>query len=168
MAGAAADVGLTLAEKVAGQTGGGEMLLRRGLAMLVDLVFVAAALTSLVYGGLYVFGAPAFAPAVYGWLALAAAYFPVAEGLFGSTLGKFAAGVSVIDGAGRRPGVAKAAIRAFVRLVEANPLGAALPAAALVAVSPNRRCFGDIASETYVVRTEALTRALNDPAPLFD
>ena len=38
-----AGVGLTLAEKVAGQTGGGEMLLRRGLAMLVDLVFVAAA-----------------------------------------------------------------------------------------------------------------------------
>jgi uncharacterized RDD family membrane protein YckC len=163
-----AGVGLTLAEKVAGQTGGGEMLLRRGLAMLVDLVFVAAALIALIYGGVYVFGALAFAPAVYGWLALAAVYFPIAEGLFGSTLGKFAAGVSVIDVDGRRPGLGKAAIRAFVRLVEANPLGAALPGAALVAVSPNRRCFGDVASETYVVRTAALMRVLNDPAPLFD
>jgi len=157
-----------LAEKVAGQAGAGEMLLRRGLAMLVDLVFTAAALLAIVLGGVYVFGAPAFAPAVYAWLALVAAYFPLAEGLFGSTLGKFAAGVSVIDGVGRRPGLGKAVIRAFVRLVEANPIGAALPAAALVAVSPNRRCFGDIASETYVVRTEALIRTLNDPAPLFD
>jgi uncharacterized RDD family membrane protein YckC len=163
-----ADVGLTLAEKVAAQTGASEMLLRRGLAMLVDLVFVAAALIALVYGGVYVFGAPAFAPAVYVWLALAVAYFPIAEGLFGSTLGKFAAGVSVIDAAGRPPGLGKAGIRAFLRLVEANPIGAALPAAALVAVTPNRRCFGDIASETYVVRTDALIRTLNDPAPLFD
>ena len=162
------DIGLSLAEKVARQTGAGEMLLRRWLALLVDLVFVAAALVALIYGGIYVFGAQAFAPALYGWLALAGAYFPLAEGLFGSTLGKFAAGVSVIDQAGRRPGLAKGAIRAFVRLVEANPLGAALPGAALVAVSPNRRCFGDVASETYVVRTQALMRALNDPAPIFD
>jgi uncharacterized RDD family membrane protein YckC len=168
MARAATNVELTLAEAVARQTGAGEMLLRRWLAMLVDLVFVAGALVALIYGGVYVFGAPGFAPAIYAWLAAAAAYFPIAEGRFGSTLGKFAAGVSVIDSAGRRPGVAKAAIRAFVRLVEANPLGAALPGAALIAVSPNRRCFGDVASETYVVRSEALMRALSDPAPLFD
>jgi len=159
---------LTLAEKVARQTSAGEMLLRRWLAMLLDLLFILAGLVALIYSGIYVFGAPAFAPAVYAWLGLAAAYFPIAEGLLGSTLGKFATGVCVIDGAGRRPGLGKAAIRAFVRLVEANPIGAALPAAALVAVSPNRRSFGDVASETYVVRTEALVSALNDPAPLFD
>lgn len=161
-------VELTLAETVARQTSALEMLLRRGLAMLLDLVFVAAALAALIYGGVYVFGGRGFVAAVYAWMALAGAYFPVAEGLAGSTLGKFAVGVSVIDSVGRRPGVTKAAVRAFVRLVEANPLGAALPGAALAAVSPNRRCFGDVASETYVVRTDALIRALNDPAPVFD
>lgn len=160
--------GLTLAQRVARQAGAGEMLLRRWLAALLDLVFIAAALVALVYGGVYVFGAKAFAPAVYGWLALAVAYFPIAEGICGSTLGKFAAGVSVIDDLGRPPGLGKAVIRTFVRLVEANPLFGGLPAAAAVAVSRNRQRFGDVASETYVVRTQALVRALNDPAPLFD
>ena len=166
--GAISDDDLTLAQRVARQSGAAEMLLRRWLATTLDAIFIAAALVALTYGGIYVFGAPGFAPAVYAWLALASVYFPIAEGLFGSTLGKFAVGVSVIDDVGRRPGVAKAAVRAFVRLVEANPLGAALPGAALLAVSPSRRCFGDLASETYVVRTDALIRALNDPAPIFD
>lgn len=160
--------GLTLAQEVARQAGAGEMLLRRWLAAFLDAVFIAAGLVALVYGGVYVFGAKAFAPAVYAWLALAVAYFPIAEGFCGSTLGKFALGVSVIDDLGRPPGLAKAAIRSFVRLVEANPLFAGLPACAAVVVSRSRQRFGDLASETYVVRTEALIRALNDPAPLFD
>jgi uncharacterized RDD family membrane protein YckC len=163
-----ADSPLSTAQQLAQAASLGELLFRRWLATMLDAVLIAAVLWAVVYGGRFVFGAPALAPAIWAWLAALVLYFPITEGLWGRTLGKYAASLSVIDAAGRPPGVGPAAIRSFVRIVEVNPLLCGAPAAIAIAVSRDRQRLGDYAAHTYVVPTEALTRALDDPASVFD
>lgn len=160
---------ISLAQRVAQGARLDEVLFRRWLAAILDLVLVAAALWFALYGGYFVFGAPALVPALWTWVAAAALYYPLTEGLLGRSFGKFVASLAVVDHTGHPPGLLGASIRTFVRVVEVNPiLLGGLPAAVAIAVSRDRRRLGDIAAETWVVPSEALARALNDPAAVFE
>jgi uncharacterized RDD family membrane protein YckC len=166
---APADLRLTAAQRVAQGAGLGEMLFRRWLAAMLDLVVLVAMLWVAVYGAVFVFGVAALGPAIWAWLIAVVVYFPITEGLWGCSLGKYAASIVVIDDAGRPPGVGKALIRTFVGVIEINPvLLAGVPALITIALSKDRQRLGDIAAQTYVVPSEALARALEDPASVFD
>src|SRR5438128_1381520 len=52
---------------------------------------------------------------------IAAAYFPVLEGLTGRTVGKFLLGLKVVDIHGQTPGILRALLRFLPRLIELNP-----------------------------------------------
>jgi uncharacterized RDD family membrane protein YckC len=98
------------------------------------------------------------------WLGAAALYFPIAEGLWGRTVGKLLTGMIVVDKAGNAPGIGRAAVRTILRLVEVNPvLVGGLPAGIAVALSKNRQRLGDMLAQTYVVRVKALEKAKGSP-----
>ena len=77
--------------------------------------------------------------------------------------------VSVVNQAGRPPGLVRAGIRTLVRVIDINPLVlAALPGVVAMSLSKDRQRLGDYAAQTFVVPTEALARALRSPASVFD
>ena len=156
------------AQQVAQGVDLGEMLFRRWLAAVLDFVLLCGGCWVAIYGGEYVFGLAALGPALWISLIGLIVYFPLTEGLWGRSLGKYAASLAVIDEAGRPPGVIKALIRTFVGVIDVNPLLAGIPALIAIAASKDRQRLGDFAAQTYVVPSEALARALEDPASVFD
>lgn len=81
-------------------------------------------------------------------------YYPLLEGLTGQTFGKWVCRLRVVDANGNRPGVLKAIIRTLLRLVEINPLlFGGVPAGIAVACSSKRQRLGDMAANTYVIKT---------------
>jgi uncharacterized RDD family membrane protein YckC len=158
----------TTAQRLAQGADLGELLFRRWLAAMLDFVLLLGACWAAIYGGEFVFGIDALGPALWASLIGLMLYFPITEGLWGRSVGKYAASLAVIDEAGRPPGVLKALIRTFVRVIDVNPLLAGLPAFVAIAASKDRQRLGDVAAQTYVVPSEALARALSDPASVFD
>jgi len=94
------------------------------------------------------------------WFAAAILYLPVCEAFWGRTLGKLLSGLVIIDRDGRRPGIGKALLRMLLRLIEANPLlMGGIPAGIAVLASQHRQRLGDMAAQTYVVRSKHLRMA---------
>jgi uncharacterized RDD family membrane protein YckC len=133
---------------------------RRVVATLIDgLVFgvaywlLAAALGDVRTEGEaanWVSNLPGWASVAYGLFVFA--YFVLLEGLLGQTLGKLVVGIKVVaEATGQAPGIAAAAVRTVLRLID----GLFCYAVAFVSVlaSAKRQRGGDMAARTLVVRT---------------
>jgi uncharacterized RDD family membrane protein YckC len=153
-------------ERVAHGTSGGGLLVRRWLGCWID--FVALVLL-LFWPGLlgYLLGPPgavAAAVMVLTAIALVLLYFPITEGIWGRSAGKFVTGTIVVDEWGRPPGIGKAAIRTLARLIEVNPfLLGGLPAGIVSMNTKAHQRIGDLWAGTYVVPFGELRRAQAQP-----
>ena len=97
-------------------------------------------------------------------------YYVFFEALWsGRTPGKQAAGLRVVDLAGRPPGFKVSAIRNLLRLVDFLPISYVVGIIAILASSRNQR-VGDIVAGTLVVRDHSRRKAAPRPpsAPLLD
>jgi uncharacterized RDD family membrane protein YckC len=133
---------------------------RRVVATIIDgLIFgIVYWLLALAFGDVrtegeaanWVSNLPVWASVAYGLFVFA--YFVLLEGYLGQTLGKLATGIKVVSEAtGTTPGIAPAAARTVLRLID----GLFCYAVAFVSVlaSAKRQRLGDMAARTLVVRT---------------
>jgi uncharacterized RDD family membrane protein YckC len=87
--------------------------------------------------------------------AVAVAYFPLFEHVFGKTVGKFVCRVRVVDEGGLRPSWGQALVRTLLRLLEVNPvLLGGVPAGLFVLATRKKQRLGDMVAGTYVLREE--------------
>jgi uncharacterized RDD family membrane protein YckC len=132
---------------------------RRVVATIVDgLIFgIAYWLLALAFGDVRTQGEaanwasnlPAWVSVVYGLLVLG--YYILLEGYRGQTIGKMATGIKVVSEAtGEAPGIAAAAIRTVLRIIDG--LFSYLVAFVTVLASAKRQRLGDMAARTLVVR----------------
>jgi uncharacterized RDD family membrane protein YckC len=132
---------------------------RRVVATLIDgLVFGGVYwLLALVFGDIrtqgeaanWVANLPVWVSVAYGLFVVG--YYVLLEGYLGQTLGKMASGIKVVSEAtGATPGVAAAAVRTVLRLVDG--LFSYLVAFITVLASGKRQRLGDMAAHTLVVR----------------
>ena len=148
-------------EYVAVNADRGNMLVRRWAGCWIDLLFLAV-LVILVF-----VLAAAILPREEGAgiaLLLAAlvvlGYFPLTEGLWGRSLGKFVTGTIVIQRDGSRASFGQVVGRTILRLVEVNPLLAGgIPAGIALLCTKGKQRLGDLAAGTYVVPVKALQAA---------
>jgi uncharacterized RDD family membrane protein YckC len=133
---------------------------RRVAATIIDgLIFgVAYWLLALAFGDLrtegeaanWVADLPVVASIAYGLFVVG--YYVLLEGFLGQILGKMAMGIKVVaEATGQTPGIAAAAIRTLLRLID-SLLGYAV-AFITVLASAKRQRLGDMAARTLVVRT---------------
>jgi uncharacterized RDD family membrane protein YckC len=133
---------------------------RRVAATIIDgLIFgVAYWLLAFAFGDLrtqgeaanWVADLPVVASIAYGLFVVG--YYVLLEGFLGQTLGKMAMGIKVVaEATGQTPGIAAAAIRTLLRLID-SLLGYAV-AFITVLASAKRQRLGDMAARTLVVRT---------------
>jgi uncharacterized RDD family membrane protein YckC len=133
---------------------------RRVVATLIDgLIFgVTYWLAALVFGDIrtegdaanYVADLPLSVGVAYGLFVVA--YYVLLEGYLGQTVGKMAVGIKVVtEATGQTPGLAAAAVRTVLRLID----GLFSYAVAFVTVLVSARCqrLGDMAAHTLVIRT---------------
>jgi uncharacterized RDD family membrane protein YckC len=150
----------TLGHGVAGPNQAIHVTGRRVVATIIDGLVLGAAywLLALAFGDLrtegeaanWVANLPTMADVIYGLLVFG--YYLLLEGLVGQTLGKLAVGIKVIaEATGQAPGIAAAAVRTLLRIVD-GLLGYTV-AFITVLVSPKRQRLGDMAAHTLVVRT---------------
>jgi uncharacterized RDD family membrane protein YckC len=126
------------------------IIARRWLATWID--FVVLALFLLVPD--YVLGNELYRKTIFVWLALAIAYFPTLETLYGRSLGKFVSGIVVVDANGRTPSLGQSIVRTVLRLVEVNPfLLGGLPAGVAAIATRSKQRLGDMLARTYVITT---------------
>ena len=132
---------------------------RRVVATIIDgLVFgVAYWLLALAFGDLrtegeaanWVSNLPAWASVAYGLFVVG--YYIVLEGYLGQTLGKMAVGIKVAaEATGQTPGIAAAAVRTVLRLIDGLFCYAVAFFTALA--SAKRQRLGDMAARTLVIR----------------
>jgi uncharacterized RDD family membrane protein YckC len=140
------------------------IVVRRWLATWIDFLLLAGFLflpDALLGNALY-------QKTLLLWLALIALYYPLLEGLTGTTLGKWIAHVKVVDEQGQTPGIGKAILRTLLRLIEVNPvLAGGLPAGIVVLTSKKRQRLGDMAAQTYVLKTSDLGKLGQPGLPAF-
>ncbi len=145
---------------VLSETYGASIFFRRWAAWMIDFIFIVFG-----YGGLVYFIAKKVAEAeipnmgmvVILFLIGSFCYYLLLEGLTGYTLGKFVLRIQVVNGEGMPPGMIKSLIRTLIHLVDTNPLLFwGLPAGICVLVTPRKQRIGDMAANTYVVRTRDL------------
>lgn len=123
------------------------VLLRRWLATWIDLITLFCML--LIPDALL--GNDLYQKTIIIWLVPVIMYFPLLEGLTGYTLGKFILKIKVINKFGNPPGIKKALIRTFFRLIEENPLLAGgIPAGIIVLLSKQGQRIGGMVTDTYV------------------
>ncbi|MGZ0039217.1 RDD family protein [Paenibacillus ottowii] len=142
------------------QTYGASIFFRRWAAWMIDSILIVFG-----YGGLVYFIAkkvaeteiPNMGMVVIFFLIGSFCYYLLLEGLTGYTLGKFVLRIQVVNGEGMPPGMIKSLIRTLIHLVDTNPLLFwGLPAGICVLVTPRKQRIGDMAANTYVVRTRDL------------
>ena len=132
---------------------------RRVVATIIDgLIFgIVYWLLALVFGDIraegeaanWVANLPVWATIAYGLFAIG--YYVLLEGYLGQTLGKMATGIKVVtEATGATPGIAAAAIRTLLRLVDG--LFSYFVAFITVLISGKRQRLGDMAAHTLVVR----------------
>jgi uncharacterized RDD family membrane protein YckC len=91
-------------------------------------------------------------PLCVTFLALMVLYFVLLEGLRGATLGKWALSLRVVGTDGRRPGLARSALRNLLRLVDGLP-AFNIVGVLLILRSPQRARLGDRVAGTRVIRS---------------
>lgn len=132
---------------------------RRVLATVIDgLIFgVAYWLLALAFGDIRTEGEaanlvsnlPVWTSIAYGLFVIG--YYILLEGYLGQTIGKMATGIKVVSEAtGQAPGIAAAAIRTVLRIIDG--LFCYLVAFITVLASAKRQRLGDMAAQTLVVR----------------
>jgi uncharacterized RDD family membrane protein YckC len=132
---------------------------RRVVATIIDgLIFgVLYWLLALAFGGVsnqgeaanWASNLPAWTSVLYGLLVVG--YYILLEGYLGQTVGKMATGIKVVSEAtGEVPGIAAAAIRTVLRIIDG--LFTYLVAFVTVLASSKRQRLGDMAAHTLVVR----------------
>ena len=132
---------------------------RRVVATLIDGFIFGGAywLLALAFGDLrtegeaanWVSNLPAWASVVYGLFVIG--YYIVLEGYLGQTLGKMAVGIKVAaEATGQTPGIAAAAVRTVLRLIDGLFCYAVAFFTALA--SAKRQRLGDMAARTLVIR----------------
>ena len=125
-----------------------DTIVPRFIASVIDNA--ACFIVAIVVGKLCSFTNPIVQGAIFYGLIIA--YFPVLEGLFARTPGKFLMGLIIVDLEGEPAGWKAAGIRFLWRLLEVNPLLlGALPAAISVIVSKWNQRLGDRYAGTLVV-----------------
>jgi len=93
-------------------------LLRRWAAHWIDSVMIMLFLCIPDY----FLGNDFYQKTLYIWIPLALLYLPLSEWLTGFTLGKYFAGIRVINLSGKNPSLMQTALRMFTKLFEANPI----------------------------------------------
>jgi uncharacterized RDD family membrane protein YckC len=132
---------------------------RRVVATIIDgLIFgVAYWLLAVAIGDIqtedeaanWVSNLPGWASVVYGLVVVG--YYVLLEGYLGQTVGKMATGIKVVtEATGQAPGIAAAAIRTVLRLIDGLFCYAVAFITALA--SAKRQRLGDMAAHTLVVR----------------
>ncbi len=153
------------------QTYGSSIFFRRWAAWMIDFILIVFG-----YGGLVYFIAkkvaetesPNMGMVVILFLVGSFCYYLLLEGLTGYTLGKFVLRIQVVNGEGRPPGMIKSLIRTLIQMVDTNPLLFwGLPAGICVLVTPRKQRIGDMAANTYVVRTRDLGKVSQKKTGIF-
>ena len=132
---------------------------RRVVATLIDgLIFGTVYwLLALAFGEVrtegeaanWVSNLPAWASVAYGLFVVG--YYILLEGYLGQTIGKMATGIKVvIEATGATPGIAAAAVRTVLRLIDG--LFCYAVAFFTVLASGRRQRLGDMAARTLVIR----------------
>jgi uncharacterized RDD family membrane protein YckC len=129
---------------------------RRVLATIIDGILIAIG-SAVFMAPVALFGDHAALAATasvllsLAYFVLVVAYYVLMEGLLGQTIGKMVCGIQVIaEDTGQRPGLAKAAIRTVLRVVDG--LFSYLVAFIAVLASEKNQRLGDMAAGTLVVR----------------
>lgn len=152
-----------LGPRLAARVDGGNIVLRRWAGCWLDFIVLALLAALFLFSGA---GRPwAGAGLLVGFLAVLA-YFPITEGLWGRSAGKWLTGTIVIDENGDPPGIPRVLVRTALRLVEVNPfLVGGVPAGLFALFTKHHQRLGDILANTYVVPVKALVAARSaDPA----
>ncbi|EKP94725.1 putative membrane protein [Thermaerobacter subterraneus DSM 13965] len=129
----------------------------RWAAGLIDLVLLSAAgnllgLTVLEVAEAWTGGTAALALAGTAVLAAAAAYFAAGEGYWGTTLGKLALGLRVVEARGQCPGWRRALVRFLARMAGTVLAGAGWWPALGIGQRPAGPPWHDTVARTRVVR----------------
>jgi uncharacterized RDD family membrane protein YckC len=124
-------------------------LLRRWVALWLDIVVIFLFL----FGAYNLLGKGNFQRLFPLWIVLTIIYYPLLEGFYASSFGKFIVGIEVVDMQGNPPGFIKSILRTIPRIIETNPLFfGGVPAGIVYLISKHNQRFGDILAGTIVVR----------------
>ena len=134
------------------------MVVRRGVAFLLDFVFLSIFFfpATYLYSGKWVMGPEEHLwgisdPICLVFLLIIFAYFIIMEAYVGCTIGKKMLGLRVVDSASNKIGLSKSVIRNILRLVDGLPAFNVL-GIILIAFSAEGQRFGDRVAKTYVIR----------------
>ncbi|MFC1966383.1 RDD family protein [Chloroflexota bacterium] len=132
-------------------------VLRRGIAWLLDIIFLSLFFFPITY---WYSGKWVMSPDEHLWgildpiclvfLFIIFAYLILMEAYVGWTVGKKLMGMRVVDGSGSKIGFSKSAIRNMLRLVDGLPAFNIL-GMVLIARSLRGQRFGDRVAGTYVI-----------------
>ena len=160
---------ITAIQGAAEEAGVGGLLVGRWLGAWIDLLVLTALffVPTLAARSLGVFDQQATNYLIIGSLFICALYFPLLEGLWGRSIGKFVSGLRVVDKNGRAPGLGRALVRTVFRLIEVNPLLAGgVPAGLVVLFTKRKQRIGDLIAGTYVLRASSLRQMRDVDATL--
>ena len=126
-------------------------LARRWVALWIDLILLALFLST----ANYVLGKELYRELPALWVAVVFLYYPVLEGFYGASIGKFLTGIRVLDVGGNNAGFYRCFLRTIPRILETNPIVAGgAPAGIVCLLTENNQRLGDIIAGTIVVRAE--------------
>ncbi|MFC1955887.1 RDD family protein [Chloroflexota bacterium] len=152
-------------EKVSTRTSQKAGVLRRGIAWIVDILFLSIFFFPItyLYSGKWIMGPEEHLwgisdPICLVFLFIIFTYLILMEAYIGWTVGKRITGMRVVDRNGNKIGLSKSAIRNLLRLVDGLPAFNLL-GIILIARSLTGQRFGDRVAQTYVFRS---TRKLYD------
>lgn len=133
------------------------MIVRRGMALLLDFLFLSVFFfpATYLYSGKWIMDYEEHLwgisdPICLAFLFIIFAYFILMEAYVGWTIGKRILGMRVVDVTGHKIGLVKSLIRNLLRLVDGLP-GLNILGVILIARSPRGQRFGDRIARTYVV-----------------
>ena len=134
------------------------MVIRRGIAFLLDFVFLSVFFfpATYLYSGKWVMGPEEHLwgisdPICLVFLFIIFAYFILMESYVGWTVGKKILGMKVVDEAGNEIGLSKSITRNLLRLVDGLPAFNILGIVLIIA-SPGGQRLGDRIARTYVTK----------------
>jgi uncharacterized RDD family membrane protein YckC len=163
-------IGVRAARKL---DGSGGILFRRWLGAWIDFIvaFLLIGLAAVPFVSIEELSDRQAVVVFLAAFGLVMAYYTLTEGLTGRTLGKLITGTIVVNAEGRPPGIWRALVRTFMRLLEVNPfLLGGIPAGIVIALTKDKQRLGDLAAGTYVVPVKSLQSMSATPtiAGVFD